>query len=65
MAEDARLSRDDVRSLTRLTNLDLPDNRLDQLATTLSAYLGALERLHQIEAGDSEPPAITFESEAQ
>jgi Asp-tRNA(Asn)/Glu-tRNA(Gln) amidotransferase C subunit len=64
MADDVRLSRDDVRSLARLANLDLPDNRLDQLVTTMSAYLESLERLHQIEAGDSEPPAITYESEA-
>jgi Asp-tRNA(Asn)/Glu-tRNA(Gln) amidotransferase C subunit len=63
MAEDARLSRDDVRSLARLTNLDLPDNRLDQLVTTMSAYLASLELLHQIEKGDSEPPVITYESE--
>jgi Asp-tRNA(Asn)/Glu-tRNA(Gln) amidotransferase C subunit len=65
MADDARLSRDDVRSLARLANLDLPDNRLDQLVTTMSAYLASLERLHQIEAGGTEPPAITYESEAQ
>jgi Asp-tRNA(Asn)/Glu-tRNA(Gln) amidotransferase C subunit len=63
MAEDARPSRDDVRSLARLTNLDLPDNRLDQLVTTMSAYLASLELLHQIEKGDSEPPVITYESE--
>ena len=64
MAHDARLSNDDVRSLARLANLDLPDDRLDQLVTTMSAYLASLERLHQIETGDSEPPAITYESEA-
>jgi Asp-tRNA(Asn)/Glu-tRNA(Gln) amidotransferase C subunit len=63
MAEDARPSRDDVRSLAGLTNLDLPDNRLDQLVTTMSAYLASLELLHQIEKGDSEPPVITYESE--
>ena len=64
MDDDARLSRDDVRSLARLANLDLPDDRLDQLVTTLSSYLAALDRLRQIEPGNSEPPAITYESEA-
>jgi Asp-tRNA(Asn)/Glu-tRNA(Gln) amidotransferase C subunit len=65
MADEARLPRDDVRSLARLANLALPDDRLDQLVTTLSSYLDNLERLRQIETGDSEPPAITYESEAQ
>ncbi len=65
MADEGRLPRNDVRSLARLANLDLPDDRLDQLVTTLSAYLESLERLRQIEIGDSEPPAITYESEAQ
>ena len=65
MADDARMSRDDVRSLARLANLDLPDDRLDQLMTTMSAYLESLERLHQIGTGDSEPPAITYESESE
>ncbi len=64
MADESRMSHDVVRSLAHTMNLDLPDNRLDQLVTTLSAYLDNLERLRQIEAGNSEPPAITYESEA-
>ena len=65
MADGKRLTHDDVRSLARLANLDLPDDRLDQLVTTLSAYLDNLERLRQIGVSDSEPPAITYESEAK
>ncbi|HYI15780.1 MAG TPA: hypothetical protein VEX37_10350 [Thermomicrobiales bacterium] len=65
MADRARVAHDDVRSLARATNLDLTDDRIDQLVTTLSAYLESLERLRQIDVNDSEPPAITYESEAQ
>ena len=64
MADRARVSNDDVRSLTRLADLNPPDNRLDQLVSTLSAYLDSLGRLRQIDAVDNEPPTITFESEA-
>ena len=65
MTDAARLSKDDVRAATRLANLNLPDDRLDQLVTTVSAYLDNLDRLRQVETGDSEPPVITFESEGQ
>lgn len=65
MADDTRVSRDAVRSVARLANLDLPDDRLDQLVTTLSAYLESLDRLREIDPGDCEPPAITYEGEAQ
>ena len=64
MTDAARLPKDDVRAVVRLANLDLPDDRLDQLVTTVSAYLDNLDRLRQVEMGDSEPPAITYESEA-
>jgi Asp-tRNA(Asn)/Glu-tRNA(Gln) amidotransferase C subunit len=65
MADDVHVSRDAVRSVARLANLDLPNDRLDQLVTTLSAYLKHLDRLREIDIRDSEPPAITFESEAR
>jgi Asp-tRNA(Asn)/Glu-tRNA(Gln) amidotransferase C subunit len=65
MDDPTTVSRDDVRTLARLVNLDLPDNRIDQLATTYAAYIAHLRRLHQIDIGDSEPPAITYESEAR
>jgi Asp-tRNA(Asn)/Glu-tRNA(Gln) amidotransferase C subunit len=65
MADDARVSRDPVRSVARLVNLDLPDDRLDQLVTTLSAYLDHLDRLREIDSGECEPPAITYASEAR
>jgi Asp-tRNA(Asn)/Glu-tRNA(Gln) amidotransferase C subunit len=65
MADRAQVGHDDVRSLARAANLDLPDDRIDQLVTTLSAYLESLDRLRQIDVGDSEPPAITYESAAR
>ena len=65
MAETPRLTREDVRSMARAVSLDLPDDRLDQLVTTLSAYLDNLDRLRAIDPGDREPPATTYESEAR
>jgi Asp-tRNA(Asn)/Glu-tRNA(Gln) amidotransferase C subunit len=65
MDEATRATRDDVRTLARQANLDLPDDRLEQLAKSFSAYLVHLNRLHQIEVGDSEPPAITYEDEVR
>lgn len=65
MADNTRLSREDVRSVARAAKLDLPEDRLDQLVTTLSAHLESLERLRQLDPGDCEPPAITYESEAR
>lgn len=65
MAETTRLTREDVRSVSRAVSLDLPDDRLDQLVTTLSAFLDNLDRLRQLDPGDCEPPAITYESEAR
>lgn len=63
MADLARLSHEDVRSVARMAHLSLLENRLDQLTTTLSAYLDLLERLRHIEPGECEPPAMTYESE--
>lgn len=65
MADETHLSREDVRSVARLTELDLPDSRLDQLVTTLSAHRELMKRLREIDPGDCEPPAITYESEAR
>jgi hypothetical protein len=65
MANDARLSREDVETTARLANLDLPDKRLDQLQTTFGLYRENLARLRMVGASDAEPPAITYESEAQ
>lgn len=48
-----------------MIDLELPDNRLDQLVTTLGAYLENLERLRMLNSGDCEPPAITYEREVQ
>jgi len=64
VADEARVTQQDVSAVARLTNLDLPDDRRDQLVTTLSAYLENMDRLRQIDIGDSEPPAITYENEA-
>lgn len=65
MADAIRLSRDDVRALARAAAVDLPNDRLNQLVTTLSAYLDNLDRLRRIDPGNAEPPAITYESEAR
>lgn len=65
VADEARVKQQDVSAVARLTNLDLPDDRRDQLVTTLSAYLENMERLRQLDTGDSEPPAITYENEAR
>jgi Asp-tRNA(Asn)/Glu-tRNA(Gln) amidotransferase C subunit len=65
MANDNPLAREDVQSLARLANLDLPDNRLDQLQTTLATYLENLARLRTVDSSDAEPPAITYESETR
>jgi Asp-tRNA(Asn)/Glu-tRNA(Gln) amidotransferase C subunit len=65
MADATRLTRDDIRAVTRAVTLDLPDDRLDQLVATLSAFQENLKRLRQLDPGDCEPPAITYESEAQ
>ncbi len=64
VADEARVTQQDVSAVARLTNLDLPDDRRDQLVTTLSAYLENMDRLRQIDICDSEPPAITYENEA-
>ena len=65
MADEAPVSRDAIQTAARLANLDLPDDRLDQLVTTLSSYLEHLDRLREIDIRDSEPPAITYESEGR
>lgn len=65
MAEPTRVSREDVDVVARLANLELPDDRRDQLMTTLSAYLEHLDRLRQLGPGECEPPAITYESEVR
>ena len=65
MADNQRLTRDEALLLARLANLDLPEDRLDQLTSTLSAYLDNLDLLWTVDAGDHEPPAITYESEAR
>ena len=65
MADGTRATREDVVVVARLANLELPDDRRDQLVTTLSAFLEQLERLGQVDPGDREPPAITYESEAR
>ncbi len=65
MADQPLVSKESVRAASRLVDLDLPDDRLDQLVTTLAAYLENLERLRTLNPGDCEPPAITYESEAR
>ncbi|MGH9176884.1 MAG: hypothetical protein ACRD1H_21120 [Vicinamibacterales bacterium] len=65
MSDASPRSREDIRAAARLTGLDLPDDRLDQLVGTLSAYLANLNRLRAVDVGESEPPAITYEREAE
>jgi hypothetical protein len=65
MSDLPQPSREEVRAAARLTELELPDDRLDQLVRTFTAYLANLERLRALSPGASEPPAITYESEAR
>ncbi|MDQ3548853.1 MAG: hypothetical protein M3439_08535 [Chloroflexota bacterium] len=65
MADEARVTQEDVRAITRLASLNLSVDRRGQLVTTLSAYLENMDRLRQLDVGDYEPPAITYEREAR
>ena len=65
MAESARVTPDEIATVARLANLNLPPDRRDQLATTYAAFLDNLERLWELDPGDRDPPAITYESEVQ
>lgn len=65
MAHAQRVTREEVAVVARLANLELPDERLDQLVTTLSDYLDNLDRLRKVDPGNVEPSVITYESEAR
>lgn len=58
-----KVSRDEVDAIIRMVDLTLGEERLDQLVTTLSGFLGNLERLRAIDPKDSEPPTITYGGE--
>jgi hypothetical protein len=55
---------DTVEALARAQGLDLPAARLATLAGTFADFMAKFDDIWQIEPGDHEPPAITFDDEA-
>src|SRR4051812_42178141 len=51
----ADLSRDDVLKLARLARLDLTDEEVDEFAGELSAVLGYVEQLKNVEVSGLKP----------
>lgn len=51
----AKLSREDVLKLARLSRLHLTDEEINQFASEISAILGYVEQLHGIDLKDLEP----------
>jgi aspartyl-tRNA(Asn)/glutamyl-tRNA(Gln) amidotransferase subunit C len=51
----AKLSRDDVLKLARLARLQLTDEELDQFAVEISAILGYVEQLQNVDLDGVEP----------
>ncbi len=51
----AKLSRDDVLKLARLSRLHLTDEEVEQFAEEINAILGYVEQLQQVELDGVEP----------
>ena len=51
----ADLSRDDVLKLARLARLDLTDEEVEEFATELSAVLGYVEQLQNVDVSGLQP----------
>ncbi len=51
----AKLSREDVLKLARLSRLHLTDEEIEQFTSEISAILGYVEQLHGVDLKDMEP----------
>lgn len=65
MNQSTDVTEEEAATLAKLVGLPLPKERRVQLARTLSTYRANFERLRQIDLGESEPPAITYDSEGR
>jgi len=59
---DARLSDDDVRRIATLSRLQLPPERIELYREQLSAVLGYIERLREVNLEGVEPLSHVHES---
>jgi Asp-tRNA(Asn)/Glu-tRNA(Gln) amidotransferase C subunit len=57
--------RDTVETLARAQGLDLPDERLETLARTYGDFMTKFAAVWDIDPGDCEPAAITFDDEVR
>lgn len=51
----AKLSREDVLKLARLSRLHLSDDEIEQFATEISSILGYVEQLQEVDLKDMPP----------
>ena len=49
------VTKDDVRKVARLTRIAVPEERIEPLATELSAILGWIEQLNEVDVDGIEP----------
>jgi len=57
--------RDTVTAMARAQGLDLPAERLAALVRTFSDFVTKFDAVWQIDPGEHEPTAITFDDEAR
>jgi Asp-tRNA(Asn)/Glu-tRNA(Gln) amidotransferase C subunit len=57
--------RDRVEAMAQAQGLDLPAERLATLTRTFSDFVAKFDEVWQIDPGEHEPSAITFDNEAR
>jgi Asp-tRNA(Asn)/Glu-tRNA(Gln) amidotransferase C subunit len=58
MAESSQVTREQVEAIARAAQLDLPDDRLDQLVRMYNHFLDGFAKIREIDTGDREPPTL-------
>ena len=58
MGDVSKVSLEQARAIAESVQLDLPQDRLESLATMLSDFLEGFEKVRAIDTGDREPATL-------
>ena len=58
-----KVSAEQVRAMAEAVRLDLPPERVEPLADSLSAFLAGFEKIRALDVGDREPATLSYAEE--
>ena len=58
-----KVSAEQVRAMAEAVQLQLPPERVEALADSLSAFLAGFEKIRALDVGDREPATLTYGEE--